>query len=393
MTDLAAAWAEACRRLERLAERVCTSGDFPDRTDADRADGIAHLVEQAVCWLTWEVFHADARRPVYQRQNDLVTQWGGPNADNVYRHARVDAARRYRLRGRMHACDDFILAMRAGFMHLPTWGTLHEVSASTLGIGRGDEFELLLGGDDPGAIPVPPGTISASIREYYFDWSADEPATFVIECLDDDADTPGERLSESALAARLATAVDGVEHSVEYWNRWLLDERAKQPVNTFGAPHVQAKGLDAARYAYCFFDLAPGDALVVDGEVPAARYWSFQLYEMGWFELVDQLERQTSLNHTQVAVDRDGRVRLVVAADDPAGVANWLDSGGRRTGLLLHRWFWPSGDGLAAMPSTAVVPVTDVRSVLSPATTTVDAASRAATLRHRRQHLTWRFRT
>ena len=37
--------------------------------------------------------HADPRAPAFQRQNDLFTQWGGPNADNVYRHARRRSGR------------------------------------------------------------------------------------------------------------------------------------------------------------------------------------------------------------------------------------------------------------------------------------------------------------
>ena len=61
--------------------------------EADRADGVAHVVEQTLCWMGWSVFHADPRRPTFQRQNDLITQWGGPNADNVYRHARVEPGR------------------------------------------------------------------------------------------------------------------------------------------------------------------------------------------------------------------------------------------------------------------------------------------------------------
>ena len=179
----AEAWRDFCRRMEALGDRLQVD-EFPS-ADADRVEGIAHLAEQVVCWLGWSVGAADPRRPAFQRQNDLFTQWGGPNADNVYRHARVDPALRYRIAGRMHSCDDFILAVRAGFMHMERWGTLAEVTASDLGLGPGDEFELLLGGgDEPGWIPLPEGAVMVSIREYYFEWKADEPATFTIECLD-----------------------------------------------------------------------------------------------------------------------------------------------------------------------------------------------------------------
>ena len=143
-----AAWRDFCRRLEAMGERVF-SDDFPASPEA-RVAAIEHLAGQTLCWTGWSVFHADPRRPRFQRQNDLITPWGGPNADNVYRHARVDAARRYRIRGQMHSCEDFMLAVRMGFMHEPRWGTVVELAAHELGIGRGDEFELVVGGEDPG---------------------------------------------------------------------------------------------------------------------------------------------------------------------------------------------------------------------------------------------------
>jgi hypothetical protein len=382
------AWQDACRRLEALGARLAAD-DFPNDPD-DRAAGLAHLAAQALCWVEWSVFHADPRRPAFQRQNDLITQWGGPNADNVYRHAPVDPARRYRLRGRMRSCEDFILAVRAGFMHQPRWGTLHEVTASELGIGPGDEVDLVLGAG--GHVPLPEGGAVASIREYYFAWRDEEPAVLTIECLDDDADDdPADgRRSEPPLADRLADAVAAVEQSLEYWNTYLRDRRAEHPPNTFAPALKLAKGLDAARYGFCFWQLAPGEALVVDTDVPDARYWSFQLYELGWFRLVDVADRQSTLNHTQVVPDGDGRARVVVSAADP-GVPNWLDTGGRPAGLLTFRWFWPRGGDPA--PAVRVVPAAEVRGALPPDTPAVSPGDRSAALRARRSHLAWRFRT
>src|SRR5579862_7292718 len=155
-----AAWRDLCRRLEAVGERLAGDG-FPAREE-DRAEGFAHLAEQVVCWLAWNVGHADPRRPVFHRQNDLITQWGGPNNDNVYRHARIDPSLRYRIYGYMHGCDDFVLAARAGFMHEPRWGTLLELTASDLGIGRGAEFELLLGPECP--VELPEGAVMVSVR-------------------------------------------------------------------------------------------------------------------------------------------------------------------------------------------------------------------------------------
>lgn len=387
------AWRDLCRRLESVGEELLST-PFP-AAEADRVEGFAHLADQLLCWLGWSLEHSDPTTPFFMRQNDLVTQWGGPNADNVYRHARIDAAHRYRIIGRMHSAQDFILALRAGFMHQQTWGTLAEYTASDLGIGEGDEFEIVLGGVDgdierPGVhvLPIPDGAVMASIREYYIDWRSEEPAVFTIECLDEVV--PPSRIGAQQLIDRFAEAASGVEHSMRYWNQYMIDERAARTDNTFAGSLQVAKGLAAARYAFCFWDLADGEALVVDTDVPPARYWSFQLYVPGWFEIIDPVTRITSRNHTQTQVSTDGRVQMVVSPSDP-GVANWLDTGGRGQGLCTLRWFWPDGDSEPS-PTARVVKVDDLADLLDRHHLAIDADQRRAELAERRSHLAWRFR-
>lgn len=384
------AWRQFCRRLEAVGEEVLAAGTPDD--PADEAAAIEHLAGQLLCWTGWSVFHADPRRPRFQRQNDLITPWGGPNADNVYRHARVDAARTYRIRGRMHACEEFMLTVRAGFMHQPTWGTLFQVAASDLGIGRDDEFELSVGGDDTGTgrwIPLPASAAMVSFREYYLDWQADEPAVMTIECLDEDVDSPGPRLDDATLASRLEDAAAGLGHSVAHWRDYLRDHRAAGRDNSFASPLKFAKGLAVARYGECYWNLRDDEVLLVETDVPAARYWGFQCYDTTTFDLIDPIERRTSLNHEQVVVDPDGRVRVVVAATDP-GVANWLDSGGRPAGLLTFRWFWSERD---PTPTTRVLAHSAVRAAMPADTVLVDPQERRSDQAARRAHFGWRFRT
>jgi Protein of unknown function (DUF1214) len=381
-------WHEFTRALDELGERI-TATDFPG-TDFDRAEGFRHLALQSACWLAWSVGHDDPRAPAFQRQNDLVLQWGGPNADNVYRHARVHPSLRYRIVGKMHSCEDFILAIRRNFMHMEGSGTIAELTAHMVGIGPGDDFEILLGGegDEPHRVPLPEGALSVSIREYYFDWQPREPATFTIECLD--ADGPPPPVDAARVSAGLDEATAHLWRSHTYWNQYMLDARAGQTDNEFGGRHEVPRGLQVAKYSFCFFDLAPDEALVVESDVPQSRYWSFHLYNLAWWEALEYGSRVTTLNHTQTRVSDDGRVRLVVAHADP-GVPNWLDTEGRREALLTLRWFWPTGDAPAL--STRVVKLADVRTALPVDTPAVDAAARHEEIRHRRAHLAWRFRT
>jgi hypothetical protein len=228
----------------------------------------------------------------------------------------------------------------------------------------------------------------ASFREYYFDWKAEDPAFMTIECIDDDIDAPAPRLDATALAARLEDAVLGVEHSVRNWNDYLNEHRAGGTDNVMALPHKVSKGLAAARYAFGFWDLGPDDALVLESTVPDARYWSFQLYEMGTYELVDMVEHQSSLNHRQVRIDPDGKVRVVLSHRDP-GLANWLDTANRRVGQFTYRFFWAEGDPAF---TTRVVKIDELSSLL-PDSERVTPDERAAALAARRAHFAFRYRT
>ena len=344
-------------------------------------DPVRHLAQQVVCWTGWALGHTDVARPWFHRQNDLVTQWGGPNADNLYRHARVDPRGRYRIEGRMHSCEEFLLAVRAGNMHMPENGTLHEVSATDLGIGEGADFSFTLGRG--GDVPLPDGARMIAVREYYFDWRPLEPAVLTIERLDPPAASP----PPSTLEA-LGEAIGQVTRSVVFWDEYMVRARAALTDNSFGDTRLEPKGLQALAYAHAFWRLSPGEALVVEVDRPGARYWSFQLYELGTFEALDIVDRVTSLNHTQVAVDDDGRVRVVLAAED-AGVANWLDTEGRPEGLVTFRCAWAE---TTPNPSARVVPVAALDDELPAGTARLDPDGRAAQVARRRAHLKWRFR-
>lgn len=384
------AWNAFCDALRAAGDRILAD-DFPTAAPEDRAEGFRHLAQQAACWLTWGVGHADPRDPRFMRQNDLFTQWGGPNVDNLYKHARIDAAGAYRIRGNMHSCEEFLMALRIGNMHQEKYGTLAEVTATDLGIGPGDAFEILVGGPEPADpavrwVPIPDGARMVNIREYYYDWHEAEPAVFTIERLDVPA--PVERLSPAAVADGLGEAASQFTGSVEYWNAYQRAARGRGEDNTFIQPRNEPKGLKGLVYAFCFYNLRPGEALVVESEAPIARYWSYQLYRLGWFEPVESIHATGGLNHRQIAPDPDGLFRVVLAADDP-GVANWLDTGGRSEGMLTFRCAWADN---RPEPVARVVAAADLAREL-PDSPRLTPAERRAQIAAREAHAAWRFRT
>ena len=101
------------------------------------------------------------------------------------------------------------------------------------------------------------------------------------------------------------------------------------------------------------FELRPDQALVITIPVTDAPYLGFQLGSL-WYISLDYINHQTSLNNTQAQADPDGKVRIVVADQNP-GVTNWVETLGHRRGYLAvplaagvastHRCRRPDGRG------------------------------------------------
>jgi hypothetical protein len=293
----------------------------------------------------------------------------------------------------MGACEDFILTVKDGDMHMDRYGILSESLASELGIGPGDDFSITLSADptDEGGgqwIALHPDAQMVNLREYYFDWQPKPPAIATIERVDT-AGTAPPPLTPEQLGVMLDEAATIVERSLTYWNDYLRDAKAKGGTNTMGEPRHNAGGSSRIHYSWGFYELGPDEALVIQAGPPDARFWDVQLYTMGWFEPFDYANHTTSLNHTQSHVSSDGRVRTVLAHTDP-GVPNWLDTEGRTEGMITHRWIDTRTD-----PSitASVVPTGEVRAALPADTPVVDAAARRDEIRARQRHVAWRYRT
>ncbi len=291
---MAAAWTDFCRRIAALGDQVQAEAPSP----AAAAEGIHHLANQVACWLTYAIGHTDPAHPALFRSSDPVYQWGGPNADQVARRAAVDGTGTYRLAGNMGTCEEFVLQMKAGSAQSGGAGVAREVSASSLGLGPGDEIDIVLSAEECTGtwVALPSDTAFVHIRDYYFDWQPGEPATFVLERVDDPGDPKPARTSER-VAAMLADAAREIEHSFAFWSGYQERMLADQAANTFTAPGGNAGGVQAITYAHAGVALAPDEALVVELDGDAAPLWDVQLYNRPWYEALDFAYRSTSTNH------------------------------------------------------------------------------------------------
>jgi hypothetical protein len=118
--------------------------------------------------------------------------------------------------------------------------------------------------------------------------------------------------------------------------------------------------------------LATDEALVIEFD---AHDGLWMITNMGvFFNSMDYLYRPVSYTPSRTAVDNDGRVRLVLAHDDP-GYHNWIDTQGFERGNITYRHML---EGRPVELRTRVVKRDALTEALLPGAATVSAAERVA---------------
>ena len=298
---------------------------------------------------------SDPARPQMVALESPTMKWGGDNSDAHYRFAPIDPRRSYRLRG---------VRGDAAYLSVTVYGGPDDGRWSTrivstrndhqhLTVADDGAFELQLSPDadpnDPGAIRLDPDAVALVTRDYLADPATGAPATWSIECLDG---VPPPRLGDAEAARRIRAATTFLRELLAIFplapdpaTANTVDEPYPVPTATYG----WAAG-DAA-YAMGSFELADGEALVLEGRSPGCVFWNLCLWNP-YLQTYDYRYERVTINGAQAELREDGTWQIVGAHRDP-GVPNWLSTAGHHRGLLWFRWFLP--ETTPARPSARVV--------------------------------------
>jgi hypothetical protein len=402
-TDLLSgtAWSRLLESLER-AGAVLGSDRVP-RGGVDQAAGYRHLLVLLALGIDEALRGGAGSDPYSPRISpanvDAYLKWGMDCPDAAYSGCALRSDGVYRIRGERGT---------ARYLGFQVMGGMAAMANLVLDPGQcrpDGTFELVLSpepgpdidpssgaGTEPGVIWVPlgPGASSLVVRQFFYDWAGEVPATMDIECVARPAaattSAPG-TLSPAGIARQLVALGDFMETSISFWLD-VEDGGRAQGVNTFRPPVNKTEMGAAAENVSVWgsWELAEDEALIVEVAPPSALYWSVSLGNH-WWETIDYANHQSSLNGHQAAIDVDGVFRAVISEHDP-GVANWLDTAGHRQGPAIFRWVSATG---APVPSTHLVPVGEVLSHLPPTTARVDPAGRRSTIATRRAGVARRF--
>lgn len=319
------------------------------KSSLDVADGhrlVLHGLQRAL----GSQLEADPYRPVFRRAITPVMKFGGDSPDAIYHECTIASDAGYRIRGNVAGAVYVSFAIQSA--DAAGEGVGATLNSEEFDVGPDGSFEILVLPDaTPGErnrLRVPAGALGILARHYYESLNcvmaeAQRQVPLHIDCLG--APRAGTEPDVAAISA-------GIERVTRLLRSRTLDEgrgRGALPAwvshvpNRFNEPQkadasMAYAALDMA-YAMAPFHVPAGKALLMSGRFPSCRYAGVVLWTR-FRQSFDYLNRRVSLNRAQTTLEADGSYRMVIAAEDP-GVPNWLDSGGRESGLVYWRFLLP----------------------------------------------------
>ncbi|MCP5322295.1 MAG: DUF1214 domain-containing protein [Pseudomonadales bacterium] len=308
-----------------------------------------------------------------------------PNPDDTYLLAPVRGDATYRITGRRGTVKLLTLSVGANMMGMGDGPgknfSYHD--ADDLTLGPNGEIDVILSTERPPGhsgdwLALHPEADFIMVRQRSYDWAGEEAGRLAIERVGGDPLKP--RQDIATIDRQLRALLGGfTERLSRQWLNYQNDVIRRGVINRLEMTDIGGN-IPVQVYWQGMFRLEPGQALILETVLPARQlYWNVQLNDEFW-NAVEFVYRQSSLNGHQARLDSDGRFRAVIALEDP-GVPNWLDPAGTMFGMLIGRWY--AADSLP-MPTLTPVPFAELRRHLPPDTPTVSPAERAEQLRLRR---------
>lgn len=386
-------WDEFIGGIADLPDRMLARLPPAMREDPQIRQEAARLALEAIAASALDVLASDGDHPAFVPQLGQVLNVGQPNADTIYRLARIAPGGAYRIRGRRGALRMLNIAQvgpspgEPGFTPgQPRPPRVHH-DFNALRVDRRGRFDVLLSPERPADHrgdwwQLLPTTNKLLLRMVSADWAAERDPTMSIERID----RPVERARPSA--EDLERELRRLPMAANFTAMLFVDHVARLRedgfINRFKILDVsQMGGLTGQFYYEGAFELADGQALIVEARAPTRCLYRSIILTNELYETIDWYNNHSSLNDAQADVDSDGILRIVVSARDP-GVPNWLDTAGHKSGLVQGRW---TNCDAQPVPSARVVALADLRAALPADTPAISPEERQRLIRDRRSAL------
>ena len=331
-------WAEFCDTLKSAGEVILRDASPGD--PFERAEGFRYLSRLTRVARESYIEFADPMFPVLRRPAHETVKIGADNPDNYYQSAAISGAHEYLIRGTRNSVHYLGMGTYVGnYGSDGRMGQSGYVEGADLEIDSEGRFEIILSCKEPAGknwLPMEPDTSSLIVRQTFQDREREVIADLEIERIGSGGGAipiSAEKVDEGLAAAShyvLGTAslfADWSEGFAHHPNELrLLDPEIARAAH--GDPNIC--------YFHGYWEIAPDEALVIETTPPACDYWNFQLNNY-WMESLDYRYHRIDVNHHGARYEDDGRVVLVIAAEDP-GPGNWIETAGHVRGTMCLRW-------------------------------------------------------
>ena len=343
------AWTAMTDAIEFSVSRI--GGDPDPLNEREMADGHQYVLRILTAVSQSSLLTFDPQRPSFLPMLESVRYLGAAGPDIDYDVAIVEPGVPHRISGSRGG---------ATYVGICVYGHSGEKGASSI-VASVDVDDLVAPDGSFSFDFDHPDAARVIVRQYFHDRDSQARGSWTIERSDATPESAASaapvvaRPTTAALAFRVANAAQSLRWNAQLNQLWSPERRATPNAFVRQTPDdiVAAVSNPDVMYAFSWWRLDEGEALVVDLVPPETAYWALQVCDR-WFQCFP--DRRSNLNDRQVIREPDGSVRLVLADGDP-GHRNWLDTSGHRLGIMFFRWL--HADPIV-MPTCRVVPVTTV---------------------------------
>lgn len=331
-------WRRFCAELAEAGD-VLARPSSPT-TALDQAEGLRYLSRLARTALNMLVDSADPDFPRLFMLCDDKIKIGADNPDNIYQQCVVRPDREYRITGRRNSVPYFSIGSKANRYAIDgTMASTGEIEFADMAFEADGSFEIIVSREKkPGNwLPMADDTSLLIVRQTFDDKKTQVPADIFVERIGSGPAVPALLTPDDIERQLLAAAAwtKGTANTFATWSEWFK----ATPNRFFDADQSvfqKAGGDPNIWYGHFYYDLQPGEALVIETPVPECRMWNLQI-DNWWMESLDHVHQKVWVNNSMVTYEPDGSVVLVCAEKDP-GFGNWVDIAGHLSGTGLWRW-------------------------------------------------------
>lgn len=353
----AQSWRELITSMEAAGAKV-----FAHTTDTrSRLEGLTYLTQLLAASLEMKVSKGDPSQPQFTDWMSDYRKFLGDSPDAIYSTAEISSDYRYEISGNINDVE-YLGVMLYGRNSLNGWNrAAANISSKDLNIDEDGYFKIILSKSAPKDtsldwLQLDSDVHMVMIRQYFHGREGKKEAKLTIDNL-----IPMHIAisSDKQVAKRIGGAVMFFNETID--GSIALAQMGAATPNAFASKKYSSDFIgifyptfDNTYYGLSYL-LEDDQALVIEGTVPAAPYWSLTL-QNDWMQSYESGDHPTALHDQQINT-ANGRYRVVVSHQKPAGEANWLSTAGHKQGTITFRY---QRSSRSEQPSARVVKLSEL---------------------------------